>query len=252
MGLTRPGAGSAHIFGLDCQARAVEVKRLVGYVPGELPEFGGLRGREVVAYLGAMAGRIDPAWVADLSARLQLDLASPYRNYSRGNKQKLALLLAFLPRPRLLILDEPTGGLDPLNQQAFYALLQEATGNGATVFLSSHILSEVERVCDRVGIIRDGRLATVARLDALRAMRFHRVEITFAGPVPLEALGAAEGVEGISTDGPRVRCLVRGSFDSLLRALPGSGVAELTSREPSLEESFLQYYTASRPDRRDA
>ncbi|HVB11306.1 MAG TPA: ATP-binding cassette domain-containing protein, partial [Bacillota bacterium] len=140
MGLIRPGGGSAHIFGLDCQAQAVEVKRHVGYVPGELPEFGALRGREVIAYLGAMAGRVDPERVKDLSTRLQLDLAQPYRECSRGNKQKLALILAFLHRPRLLVLDEPTGGLDPLNQREFYAIVLEARRDGATVFLSSHIL----------------------------------------------------------------------------------------------------------------
>src|SRR5947209_14821734 len=156
MGLIHPSVGSASIFGLDCQRQAVEVKRYVGYVPGELPQFGGLRGSEIVAYMAGLRGGVDNTVVARICERLGLDLGQRYREYSRGNKQKLAIVLAFMHRPRLLVLDEPTGGLDPLNQQEFYALVREARGRGATVFLSSHILAEVEAVCDRVGIIRAG------------------------------------------------------------------------------------------------
>src|SRR5438132_1583188 len=158
MGLIRPTAGSAHIFGLDCIRDYVEVKKKVGYVPGEMPQFGSLRGSEVVAYLGGMRGGADVRLVRGLAERFNLDLSRRYREYSSGNKQKLGIVLAFMHRPQLLILDEPTSGLDPLIQQEFYALLNEAREGGATVFLSSHILSEVERACDRVGIVRAGRL----------------------------------------------------------------------------------------------
>jgi ABC-2 type transport system ATP-binding protein len=242
MALMRPQRGRAEIFGLDCQARAVEVKKLVGYVPGEPPQFGGLRGREVVAYLAAMAGGVDQVRVKQLAARLQLDLGQRYREYSTGNRQKLILVLAFMHRPRLLILDEPTTGLDPLNQQEFNAILREARDAGATAFLSSHILSEVEHLCDRVGIIRAGRLARVASLDELRHIRTHRVEIEFAGEPPLERIRAAAGVDEVVTDEHRVRCVVRGSFEGLVDALAGVPVTNLVSHEPTLEETFLEYY----------
>jgi ABC-2 type transport system ATP-binding protein len=162
--MIRPTAGSAYIFGLDCTRDAVDVKRRVGYIPGDVPQFGSLRGAEVVAYLGGMRGGVDKVRVRNLCERFELDLGRRFREYSTGNKQKLAIVLAFMHRPDLLILDEPTSGLDPLNRQEFYALLREARDEGATVFLSSHILSEVEDACDRVGIIREGRLVHVARV----------------------------------------------------------------------------------------
>ena len=242
MGLSRASCGIATIFGLDCWDQAVPVKRLVGYVPGELPQFGSLRGREVVAYLGAMEDGVDPALVRSLAERLQLDLSRRFREYSRGNKQKLALLLAFMHRPRLLILDEPTGGLDPLNQQEFYAMVREARQGGATVFLSSHVLSEVEHICDRVGIIRAGRLVKVAGLEELHEIRMHRVEITFGGEPPLARIHEAAGVEDVMAEDRRVRCTVHGSFEPLMSALAGAPVVNLTSHEPSLEETFLEYY----------
>ena len=164
MGMIRPTSGSAYVFGLDCIREAVAVKRRVGYLPGDVPRFGSLTGSEVVAYLGGMRGGIDKARVRSLAERFELDLGRRFREYSSGNKQKLAVVLAFMHKPDLLILDEPASGLDPLNRQEFFALLREARDDGATVFLSSHILSEVEDVCDRVGILRDGRLVRVARI----------------------------------------------------------------------------------------
>jgi len=245
MGLAYPTRGSAAIFDLDCHRQAVEVKRHVGYVPGEPPQFGGLRGREVVAYLGAMAGGVDQALVRSLCDRLQLDVSRRYREYSSGNKKKLLLVIAFMHRPRLLILDEPTSGLDPLNQQEFYAMVREARADGATVFLSSHVLSEVEHVCDRVGIIRAGRLVNVASLEDLHEIRMHRVEIEFAGEVPVEAIRRAEGVDGVTVEDRRVRCVVRGSFEPLLAAVAAAHVVNLTSHEPSLEDTFLEYYSGA-------
>jgi ABC-2 type transport system ATP-binding protein len=167
MGMIRPSSGSAHIFGLDCQRDAVAVKRKVGYLPGDIPQFGSLRGSEVVAYLSGMRGGVDRAKVRDIAERFDLDLSRRFREYSSGDKQKLGILLAFMHQPELLILDEPTSGLDPLNQQEFYKLLQENRARGAAVLLSSHILSEVEHVCDRVGVIRAGRLVKVAALNEL-------------------------------------------------------------------------------------
>ncbi len=246
MGLAAPTRGSASVFGLDCQRQAVDVKRHVGYVAGEVPQFGALRGREIVAYLGAMAGGVDHARVRQLAERLQLDLSRRFREYSSGNKKKLVLVIAFMHRPRLLILDEPTGGLDPLNQQEFYAMIRETRQDGATVFLSSHVLSEVEHVCDRVGIIREGRLVRVASLEELHEIRMRRVDIVFAGEVPVEAIRQAEGVDGVTADDRRIRCVVRGSFEPLMAALAGARVLSLSSHEPSLEETFLEYYTGAR------
>ena len=165
MGMLHPTRGSAHIFGLACIRDAVEVKRKVGYLPGDVPDFGSLRGGEIVAYLGGMRGGVDPKQVRLLAERFDLDLSRKFREYSTGNKQKLAIVLAFMHRPQLLILDEPTAGLDPLNQQEFYALLREARDDGAGIFLSSHVLSEVEEHCDRVGILRAGRLVRLVDLE---------------------------------------------------------------------------------------
>ena len=244
MALIRPTGGRAEIFGLDCQAQDVEVKRKVGYVPGELPAFGGLRGREIIAYLAGMGGGVDEGYVKRLADRLQLDLSQRFREYSSGNKQKLLNVLALMHRPELLILDEPTTGLDPLNQQGFYALVREARAAGATVFLSSHILSEVEHICDRVGIIRAGRLIKVASLEELHRIRTHRVEIEFAGEPPLARIRDAAGVEDVVAEGRRVHCVLRGSFEGLMAALEGARVLNLTSHEPTLEETFLEYYAA--------
>jgi ABC-2 type transport system ATP-binding protein len=245
MGMIRPTGGSAYVFGLDTVRDAVQVKRKAGYLPGDVPQFGSLRGSEVVAYFGGMRGGADPRVVRGISERFDLDLNRRFREYSTGNKQKLGILLAFMHRPDLLILDEPTGRLDPLNQQEFYALLREARAGGATVFLSSHILSEVEHVCDRVGIIRSGRLVRVAQLEELRHIRVHRVEVEFASgsDVPETRIRAAPGVEDVVVADHRVTCTVRGSFEPLLDAIRGAEVTNLVSTEPSLEEVFLSYYT---------
>src|SRR5579859_1058846 len=248
MGMIHPTGGSASIFGLDCQRQSVEVKRKVGYLPGELPQFGGLRGSEVVAYLAGLRGRVDPQVVSDLTHRFDLDLGQRFREYSRGNKQKLGLVLAFMHCPDLLILDEPTGGLDPLNQQEFHRLVRETRERGATVFLSSHVLSEVEHICTRVGIIRQGHLVRVASLDELHQLRFHEVEIEFGDDPPVALLEAAKGVEIREVDGHRVQLTVRGSFESLIDTLPGHRVLNIVSHEPSLEETFLTYYEDTKPE----
>jgi len=242
MGLSHATRGAASIFGLDADRDAVAVKKRVGYVPGELPQFGGWRGSEIVAYIAGLRGDIDDAAVEAIAKRMDLDLGRKYREYSHGNKQKLALLLAFAPRAGLLILDEPTSGLDPLHQQEFYGLVRDARSRGATVFMSSHVLSEVEHVCDRVGIVREGHLATVGTLDQLTGIRAHHVRIEFADAVPADRLRALKGFDGLTIDGRRVAGLYRGSFDELLGAIAGARVATLESREPTLEEIFLSYY----------
>ena len=243
MGMIRPTRGAATVFGLDCGREAVAVKRHVGFLPGELPQFGGLRGSEVVGYLAGLRGGIDAERVKTLAERLELNLGLRFREYSRGNKQKLGLVLAFMHRPDLLILDEPTGGLDPLNQQEFYRMVLEAKADGATVFLSSHILSEVEHICDRVGIVRHGKLVKVAELEDLHDLRVRKVEVKFAATAPESEIRALAGTEGVEVHGQTLTCTVRGAFTPFLEVLARHDVHNLTSEEPSLEEVFLTYYS---------
>src|ERR1039457_7276483 len=242
MGVIHPSAGTATVFGLDCDRDSVAVKREVGYLPGDLPQFGGMRGSEVVAYLGGMRGGIDAARVKGLAERLELDLGRRFREYSRGNKQKLGLVLAFMHRPKLLILDEPSSGLDPLNQQEFFKLVQESQAAGATAFPSSHVLSEGEHVCQRVGIIRRGKLVKVARLEDLHEMHVRRVEVEFAGDVQPQLFEHLPGIEDVKSKHHRITFIMRGSFEPIVDALAGHHVVNLTSHEPSLEEIFLTYY----------
>src|SRR5213594_1533555 len=242
MGLIHATRGSARIFGLDCDHDAVAVKRKVGYCPGELPQFGGWRGSEVVAYVAGLRGDVKDAAITALAERLDLDLGRKYREYSHGNKQKLALILAFMHQPALVILDEPTTGLDPLVQQEFYGIVRDSRTRGATIFISSHVLSEVEHVCDRVGIVREGHLATVGQLDQLAGMRAHRIEIVFAGPPPVERIRAIPGLEQIDVHDHRVSGMLRGEFEPLMAVLASSRVTKFESREPSLEEIFLGFY----------
>ena len=242
MGLIHATKGRATILGLDAGRDAVPLKHKIGYVPGELPQFGGWRGSEIVAYVAGLRGDMTDGDIEAIAKRLDLDLGRKYREYSHGNKQKLALLLAFAPGPALLILDEPTSGLDPLHQQEFYGLVRDARGRGATIFISSHVLSEVEHVCDRVGIVREGHLATVGQLDQLAGMRAHRIEIVFVGPPPIERIRAIPGFEQVAVEDHRVSGMLRGEFEPLLAALATSRVAKFESREPSLEEIFLGFY----------
>jgi len=242
MGLIHATRGSATILGLDADRDSVPLKHKIGYVPGELPQFGGWRGSEIVAYIAGLRGDISDSEVEAVAKRLDLDLGRKYREYSHGNKQKLALLLAFAPKPALLILDEPTSGLDPLHQQEFYGLVRDARAREATIFISSHVLSEVEHVCDRVGIVREGHLVTVGQLDELAGMRAHRVEIEFADTPPIERIRAIPGLEQIEVHDHRVSGIFRGEFEPLLATLASSRVTKFESREPSLEEVFLGFY----------
>lgn len=242
MGLIHATRGSAEVFGLDAMARSVEVKKLVGYEPGELPQFGGLRGSEIAGHFAALRGGVDRTYVKEICDRLDLDLALKFREYSSGNKRKLAILLAFMHRPRLLVLDEPSNALDPLNQQELFKLMRDATAAGATVFLSSHVLSEVEHICRRVGIIRHGRLVKVGTIEELHEMHVRRVELEFADRAHPELFSNLPGVENLQSNHNRVTFTARGSFEPIADALAGHHVVNLASHEPTLEEVFLTYY----------
>jgi polyether ionophore transport system ATP-binding protein len=240
LGLLRPTAGRAEIFGLDSQRRAVEAHRRLAYVPGETSLWPGLTGAETLHLLGKVHGSVDTAYRNILVERFSLDPSKKVRAYSKGNRQKLLLIAAFMCRPDLLVLDEPTNGLDPLMEQAFRMSVGEARAEGQAVFLSSHILSEVEALCDRVGILRAGELVEIGTLAEMRHLSALSVEATFDADPP--DLSRVPGVSAVQVDGHRVRCQVHGSVEPLLRVLAAAGVHELLSREPSLEELFLAHY----------
>ncbi|HEX3721754.1 MAG TPA: ABC transporter ATP-binding protein [Nitrolancea sp.] len=244
MGLLRPSNGSAKIAGLDCWAQSTAVKRVVGYLPGEFNVDAAMTGAQVIAYLGNLSGGVDQAYVKQLVERLELDPSKRFRDYSRGNKQKVGLIQAFMHRPRLLILDEPTGGLDPLNQQEFYILVAEAKASGSTIFLSSHILPEVEHTCDRVGIIREGELVKVDHVSTLKEIRHHVVEVGFAERASPEWFGALPNVSDVKiiNDGTTVQFTVQDDLSQVIQIAAQHHAISMVTRQPSLEEVFLRYY----------
>jgi ABC-2 type transport system ATP-binding protein len=241
LGLARPTSGSVRIFGVDAWADASEGHRRVAFVPGEFAAWPKLRGGEVLDLLGSIHGGFDPAVRAELVDRFEFDPSKKGREYSKGNRQKIALIAAFMVQPDLLVLDEPTSGLDPLMEQQFRACVEAARDRGQSVFLSSHILSEVEAVCDRVAILRSGRLVEVGTLDDLRKLNTREVEVTFAS-TPVPDLTPVDGVEEVAVDGSTVTLRLRGGPSPLLAALAPHPVEAIDIREPSLEEMFLTYY----------
>lgn len=242
MDLIRPTGGGAWIFGLDVGAGGLDIRRRVGYLPGELRLYEHMRGEDFLRYLGNLQGDLDWGEVERLGDRLGADLDRRLGELSSGNKQKIGIIQALMHRSELLILDEPTGGLDPLIQHEFHGIVFEAVAEGRTVFLSSHILPEVEALCHRVGIIREGRLVAVEEIDALKARALRRLEIQFAAAVPPEAFATLPGVRDVSVQDSVVRCTVVGALDAVIKAAARFEVVNVVSDEPALEEIFLSYY----------
>lgn len=244
MALLRADAGKARIAGLDVWQQSVEIKRLIGYLPGELSLDPNLTGGQILEYFGHLRGGIDQAYLKQLIARLDCDPSRKFRQYSSGNKRKIGIIQAFMHRPRLLLLDEPTSGLDPLNQQEFDRMVKEVRDDGRSVFLSSHILTEVEQTCTRVGIIRAGQLVRVGGLAELKDIKRHDITITFANAVPAEAFKTLNGVAEVETlaDGQTLRLVIQGEADAVIKEAAQHAVVTLTSHEPSLEDIFLHYY----------
>jgi ABC-2 type transport system ATP-binding protein len=240
LGLIRPTEGRSEIFGLDCQRQPVDAHRRLAFVPGEANLWPSLTGAETLHLLGRVQGQTDESYRDELIARFDLDPTKKVRAYSKGNRQKVILIGALMVRPDLLVLDEPTGGLDPIMEQAFRRCIHEARDRGQTVFLSSHIMSEVEALCDRIGILREGKLIEMGTLAQMRHLSALTVEATFDGAIP--DLSRVPGVTSVETDGPMVRCHVQGPVEPLLQVLAAAGVTRLLSREPSLEELFLAQY----------
>ena len=240
--LIRPSSGKAYVFDIESSADPAAIHRRLGYLPGEFTLYDRLTGRQTLEYFGNLRGGVDPVYQASLIERFDLDPSRRFREYSKGNKQKVGLVAALQHRPELLILDEPTAGLDPLVQQTFFAILREAVAEERTVFLSSHILSEAERSCDRVAIIREGRIVRVDRVDALRDLAHHQVELRFAGDPPTAEFATIAGVSDVQVEDHLLRLRVLGAITPVVQAAARLGVTDFLSREPSLEETFLAQY----------
>jgi ABC-2 type transport system ATP-binding protein len=254
MALLRADEGTARIAGLDSWQQSVEIKRLIGYLPGEPALDPNLTGGQILEYFGHLRGGVDQAYLKQLIKRLDLDPRRKFRQYSSGNKRKVVLIQAFMHRPRLLILDEPTNGLDPLNQQEFDRMVKEVRDEGRTVFLSSHILSEVEQTCTRVGIIREGQLVRVGSVAELKDIKRYEITITFANAVPAEVFKTLDGVAQVETlaVGHALRLTMQGEADAVIKQASRYAVISLTSHEPSLEDIFLRYYEGDGPTSKEA
>lgn len=243
LGLLIPSGGRAEIFGLDSRRQTVQAHRRLAYVAGEASLWPTLTGAETLHLLGEVQGQVDRAYREVLVERFDLDVSKRVRTLSRGNRQKLILVAAIMTRADLLILDEPTSGLDPLMERAFRLCIGEARGRGQSVLLSSHILSEVEALCDRIGILWAGVLVEMGTMADMRHLSALTVEVSFDGIVP--DVSHVPGVSMVEVHGSTLRCQVRGAVEPLLKVLAHAGVIELLSREPSLEELFLAHYGAA-------
>jgi ABC-2 type transport system ATP-binding protein len=237
-----PSSGQIQVFGLDSRRDSVLIHRRVGYLPGELALYDRMTAAEYLAHLAALRGGVDEGFVRVLVERLDLDPSIRIRSLSHGNRQKVGLVQAFMHRPELLVLDEPTQGLDPLVQQTFYELVGEVRAEGRSVFLSSHVMPEVERLCDRVAIIREGRLVAVEDIGELKMRSVRTIELHLAEPAPVETFAALPGVEVVSATRDSVHLRVQGSFDPVIKTAARLEVLDVQSHEPSLEDVFLAFY----------
>ncbi len=249
MGYLRPTSGSARVHGLDSWRDSVAVHARTGYLPGDVRLWPRLSARAIAGHLARLRGldHDQGKGTVDLAKRLDVDLDRPIGELSKGNRQKAGVLLALLGDPELLLLDEPTSGLDPLVQQEFHSVLRERVAAGAAVMLSSHVLSEVERVADRVAIIRSGRLLMLESLAGLRAKARHTVEVRFGSSPPPDAFAAVPGITDVRLDGSLLRCTMQGVVDPLIKVLGHYHVLDLNSHEADLEETFLALYGEEHP-----
>lgn len=239
----RPTAGKATILDLDTHEKSVEIRRHIGYVPGDLAMYPSLTGRDTLNYFANLRGGVDWSYVDTLAERLNADLTKKVGNLSSGNRQKVGLIQAFMNRPKVLIMDEPSSGLDPLVQREFQTILRELAAEGCTVFLSSHTLSEVQRVADRVGIIRQGKLITVEAVSSLRSKAIRRVEFEFSSPAEASMFEAIPGVRDVTAEDHHIVLSYDGTMDVLLKAaMDHNNVVDITTDEADLEDIFLTYY----------
>ncbi len=241
--LIRPNAGSARVLGMDCHRETIDVRKRVGYLPGDLRMYEGMRGDQFLDFIDAFRPeRRDPAYRHSLIERLGLDSAKHIRALSKGNRQKLGFIQALMHRPELLILDEPTSGLDPLVQEEVARILEEVVADGRTVFFSSHVLPEVERLSHSVAIIRAGRIVAVEDVARLKGRSVHVVQVTFAAPPPV-GLFALPGVQELHRDGNTVRVQASDSIDAVIKAIARYEIVDLRTEQPNLEDVFLAFYS---------
>ncbi len=240
--LCHPSSGSARVLGLDSQRDSVAIHARCGYLPGELELYPRMTGQQLLDWFAGARGGVDPAWRERLVARFEVILDRPVHELSKGNRQKLGVVIAFMHRPELLILDEPTSGLDPLMQDEFHRLLRETTVDGATVFLSSHELDEVQRIADRVAIIKEGRLVVADTVQALRQRAPQTMELRFRAPVAAAVFESLDGVAHVSVDGDRVTLHATGELAPLLRVIADHDPLDVIARHADLDELFLTYY----------
>jgi ABC-2 type transport system ATP-binding protein len=241
--LIRPTSGRSSILGLDSHDHAVEIRNHIGYLPSDLTMYANLTGRDMITYFANLRGGVDKGYVDELAERLGADLTKKIGDYSSGNRQKIGLILTFMNRPEVLIMDEPSAGLDPLVQREFQTMMREVAGEGRAVFLSSHTLSEVQRVADRVGIIRSGHLVDVEFVDDLRSKAVRTVELSFTTPVDGAVFSVIPGVRDVSTASHHVSMSFDGSIDALLNVATAKyTLVDISTQEADLEEIFLEYY----------
>ena len=240
LGLIKPTGGSVEIFGVDALAHPAEAHKRLAYIPGESMLWPNLTGAETLHLLGKIHGQVDSAYRDELVRRFELDVSKKVRTYSKGNRQKINIIGAFMTRADLLMMDEPTSGLDPIMEQAFRQTVLEAKTNGQTVFLSSHILEEVEALCDRLAILRAGKLVELGTLAEMRHLSALTIEASFDGSPP--NVRHIKGVSQVTVAGHQLTCQVQGPIDPLLGVLAAAHPKTLISREPSLEELFLSLY----------
>lgn len=241
MGMLKPTRGSATILGFDSWRDAVKIKFHVGNIPGDVHLYDKLKVSEHLDYIDRFRPGADPLRT-ELIERFGLDTHKKVKSLSSGNRQKVAIVLAVMHDPEILILDEPTGGLDPLMQQEFYSLLEELKERGRTIFLSSHILSEVERVCDRVGIVRDGRLVDTQSIEDLKQNKIRHMDVLFRDKVDAAEFEALPQVTAVESVNKRMRITIQGDVDALIKQLAGHAVEDLTFSQPSLEDFFMSFY----------
>jgi ABC-2 type transport system ATP-binding protein len=241
--IIRPSAGGAEVLGLDPRKDGVQLRRRVGYLPGDFIVDGRQTSREFLTFLGNLRGGLPARAMEDLAGRLDFDLGLKIGSLSKGNRQKVGVIQAFMHEPELLILDEPTSGLDPLMTREFLSMATEARAKGQTLFISSHILSEIQQVADRAGIIRKGRLIAIDDVDALRSRAMREVRVSFGGQVTPGEFEAIEGVSDLVVDGNVLRCRLTGEADLFVKAAARHKVIDFISEEPDLEELFFHYYT---------
>lgn len=242
MGFKSPSSGSAKVLGEPIGPEATRLRQRIGFMPGELSLYENLKARDLLTYFANLRGGVEESYIQELADRFTLDLTKKIGNLSKGNKQKVALVSAWMHRPQVLILDEPTSGLDPLVQQEFRELVKESSKQGVTVFLSSHVLSEVEHICDRAAIIKEGSLVALEKISGLRERSARRLEVTFAGRPPKNLLKKIPGITHRSLEGSTLRCNTHGSMDAVLKALAKQKVRNLTVEHATLEELFFEEY----------